>query len=203
MLLLCVVSLGGAPPKLPIDASGSWSLSLRYWCRQTPFESAGSYAFLAEVTKLGPEVHSAEKQALPLRFRSGNLKVHELLSPKPVGSPELARVRELSVDGLDGLKAGDRVIVFIDPEPYEGGYVINAHEGGCLVGIRLPPADDQVFGAASQELILKTLREGRTELRKLTTEELSAWITVDAAGIARQFQKDLDMERLQWKEGTR
>lgn len=141
-----------------------------------------------------------ERQELPLRFRSGSLKVHELLSPKSVALPELARVRELAVEGLDGLKVGDRVIVFIDPEPCEGGFVINFHEGACHVGIRLPSADDLTFGAETQAHILKTIREGRTELWKLTSEELSAWITVDAAGIARRFQRELDMERLKWQE---
>lgn len=204
LLLLCCSSLlTGASPKFPIDDSGRWSLPLRYWCHETAYEAAGSYAFLAEVTKLGPKPPPVEHQKLPLRFRSGSLKVHELLNPRPVDFPNLAKVRELWVEGLDGLKLGDRVIVFIDPEPYEGGFVINFHEGGCHVGIRLPPADDLSFGAESQALILKTLREDRTELRKLTSEELSAWITVDAKGIARHFQMELEMERLHWKEAAK
>ena len=203
MLLLLSAHAIADPPKFSIDDKGRWSLPLRYWSHETSFESAGSYAFLAEVTKLGPEVPPIEKQELPLRFRSGNLKVHELLSPKPSSSPELARVRELSVEGLDGLKVGDRVIVFVDPEPYEGGFVINFHEGDCHVGIRLPPADDLDFGAEPQQHLLKTIRDDRTSLRQLTTEELSAWIIVDPVGIARRFQRELEMERLQWKESAR
>ncbi len=203
MLLLLSAHAIAASPKFPIDDAGRWSLPLRYWSHVTPFESAGSYAFLAEVTKLGPEVLPIEKQEPPLRFRSGSLKVHKLLSPKPASSPELARVREVAVYGLDGLKVGDRVIVFVDPEPYEGGYVINFHEGGCHIGIRLPPADDLDFGAEPQKHVLKTIREGRTSLHQLTSEELSAWIVVDPAGIARQFQRELDMERLQWRKSAK
>lgn len=81
--------------------------------------------------------------------------------------------------------------------------MINFHEGGCHVGIRLPAADDLDFGAKQQQHFLKAIREARTSLRQLTSEELSAWIIVDPAGIARQFQQELEMERLQWKKSAR
>lgn len=200
MLLLLSTQVKPAHPKFAIDDSGRWSLPLRYWSHETPLESTGSYAFMAEVAKLGPEVPPAEKQELPLRFRSGILKVHELLSPRPADSLELSKVRELAVEGMEGLEVGDRVIAFVDPEPYEGGYVINYHEGGCHVGIRLPPADDLDFGAEPQQHLLKTIRDGRTSLRQFTAEELSAWIVVDPTGVARQFQKELDMKTLQWRD---
>ena len=199
LLLLLSVGSGATLPEFRIDESRRWSLSFRYWSHCTPFESAGSYAFLAEVTKLGPEPPPINQQKLPLQFRSGTMKVHELLSPKLPMAAELAKVRELIVEGVDGLETGDRVIVFVDSEPYEGDYVINFHEGGCRVGIRLPPLDDLNFGAELQNHLLRSLRENRTSLRQLTSEELSAWITVDPAGVARQFQQELEMERLQWK----
>lgn len=190
-------------PKFSIDDAGRWSLPLRYWSHSTPYESAGSFAFLTEVIKLGPEVPPINQQELPLRFRTGTVKVHELLHPKADKLPELARVRELVIEGTDGLNVGDRVIVFVDPEPYEGGYVINFHEGGCHVGIRLPPPDDLTFGEESQKHLIKSLRQSRTTLRQFSSEELSAWIAVDAVGIARGFQMELEMERLHWKERTK
>ncbi len=203
VLLLFSALFAADAPKFSIDNAGRWFLPLRYWSHATPYESAGSFAFLTEVTKLGPEVPPVDQQGPLLRFQAGTVKVHELLHPKADKLPELVRVRELAVEGIDGLKVGDRVIVFVDPEPYEGGYVINFHEGGCHVGIRLPPPDDLTFGEKGQKHILKTLREHRTALRQLTSEELSAWIAVDAVGIARRFQMELEMERLNWKESTK
>ena len=203
LLLLLSVGSGATLPEFRIDDSGRWSLPFRYWSHCTPFESAGSYAFLVEVTKLGPESPPIDKQEPPLRFRSGTMKVNELLSAKSPHAPELAKVRGLIVEGVDGLKIGDRVIVFVDSEPYEGGFVINFHEGGCRVGIRLPPLDDLNFGAELQNHLLRSLRENRTSLRQLTSEEISAWITVDPAGVARQFQQELEMERLHWKRDAK
>jgi len=129
------------------------------------------------------------------------LKVLEILSPKP--NAELSRVKELAVEGLEGLKTGDRLIVFVDPEPYQGIHVVNFHEGGCHVGIRLPALDDLDFGAEPQSHILKTLREGRTSLKQFTADEIRAWILADATGIARAFQVELEMKRLQWKATPR
>lgn|GEM_PF-2630535 len=186
---------------LAIDAAGRWSLGFRYWSHHTPFASAGSFAFLTEVVQLGPEISPDQNRDGPLRFRHGMLKVLEILSPKP--NAELSRVKELAVEGLEGLKTGDRLIVFVDPEPYQGIHVVNFHEGGCHVGIRLPALDDLDFGAEPQSHILKTLREGRTSLKQFTADEIRAWILADATGIARAFQVELEMKRLQWKATPR
>ena len=184
-----------------IDAAGKWTLGFRYWSHHTPFASAGSFAFLTEVVQLGPVISPDPDRDGPPRFRSGVLKVLEILSPKP--NSELSRVKELVVEGLEGLKTGDRLVVFVDSEPYQGCHVVNFHDGGCHVGIRLPALNDLDFGAEPQSHILKTLREGRTSLKQLTAEEIRSWILVDAIGIARAFQVELEMERLQWKEKPR
>lgn len=202
LLILTAVSLAADVPKFGVGEDGRWSLPLRYWSHWTPFASAGDHAFLATVTKLGPEVPANENQEPPFQYRTGTVKVLEFLHPAQDKVPELARVRELGLEGLEGLVIGDRVVVFVDPEPYEGGFVINYHDGGCLVGIRLPPLDDLELGKDEQELLLKTLREGRVDLQRLTSEELGVWIKVDPAGVARQFQRELDMERLQWKKAA-
>ncbi len=186
------------PPKLDVDGNGRWKLALRYWAHCTPFQSAGGYAFLAEVAQLGAQIPPVEEQDGPLRFRSGILKVREVLNPKP--APALTAIKELSVEGLDGLKIGDRLIVFVDPVAYEGGYVINFHDGGCHVGIRLPPANDLDFGAGPQAHILKALRDGRFELWQLSDEEIFSWIIADAAGIARRFQVELEKKHLLWNK---
>lgn len=136
-----------------------------------------------------------------MRFRPGVLKVLEILSQKP--NSQLSRVKELAVEGLEGLKTGDRLIVFVDPEPYQGLHVVNFHEGGCHVGIRLPELDDLDFSAEPQNHILKTIKEGRSNLRQLTADEIRAWILADATGIARAFQVELEMDRLQWKEAPK
>ncbi|MBE7494371.1 MAG: hypothetical protein HS117_05470 [Verrucomicrobiaceae bacterium] len=185
-------------PKTAIDESGRWRIGFRYWSHRTPYESASDHAFLAEVSKLGPEVPPPDRQQGPLRFRSGILTVIERLHRQTDKEPVLSKVRELSVEGMDGLKVGDRVIVFVDREQYKGGHVINYHEGGCLIGICLPAKDPNMEDALVEPL-LKSLREGRTTLRQLTSEELSAWIAVDPTGIARQFQMQLDLGRLEWK----
>ncbi|WP_221306003.1 hypothetical protein [Prosthecobacter vanneervenii] len=183
---------------MEIDAAGRWNLGFRYWSHQTPFASAGSsWAFLTEVVQLGQEIALTETESAPLRFRSGTLKVSAILGQKP--NSKFSQIKELVVAGLDGLRIGDRLVVFVDSEPYEGGYVVNFHEGGCHVGIRLPAVDDLEFGVRPQNHVLNTLREGRTSLKHLTAEEVQAWILADATGIARAFQVELEKGRLQWK----
>ena len=201
VLFMLAVPQWGLSADFAIDAAGRWPLHLRYWSHHTPFASAGSFAFLTEVAQLGPEISPDQNRDSPLRFRHGLLKVLEFLSPKP--NSELTRVKELAVDGLDGLKTGDRLVVFVDPEPYEGSYVVNFHEGGCHVGIKLPALDDLDFGAEPQNHILKTIKEGRTNLRQLAADEIRAWILADATGVALAFQIELEKKRLQWKAAPR
>jgi hypothetical protein len=40
-------------------------------------------------------------------------------------------------------------------------------------------------------------------LHQLTSEELRAWIIIDPVGIARRFQQEHEMKRLEWKKSAR
>lgn len=113
----------------------------------------------------------------------------------------MEKVESLSVEGTEGLRVGDRVIVLVDSEFYEGFYVVNHHNGGCILGIRLPPKDDRIFGKDEQNAFIDLLRKGK-DLRQLTPEEMNLWNELDPKGIGCALIREIETKHLKWdKEG--
>src|SRR5689334_10914222 len=87
--LLCVfLAAGGQEPSrhAPDDANvfqitqdGTWDLPLRYWSKHPPFFELGQYIFLTEVMAVGRDIPPVEQQEWPLRFRTGTLRLKEVL----------------------------------------------------------------------------------------------------------------------------
>jgi hypothetical protein len=198
----CVDAEDVAPPqrgaKIEVSAEGVWRVPLRYWSHHPPFFDAGGFTFLTEVVSLGPEVPPQDQQELPLQFRTGMLRVKEVLTPAKGRPKEFEKIKTLDVEGTEGLKVGDRVIVLVDPEAYEGGFVMNYHTGGCILGLRLPPKDDLSFGKEEEKTVLDFLRSGRFLIETMTSDEMRAWMQLDPAGIAVELVREVEKGRLKW-----
>jgi hypothetical protein len=187
-----------APPPIG-DKNGSWSLPLRYWSHQYVFDERDSFIFLTKVTWLGnAQRPKGEKDSRPF-FREGSLSVLELLRGDIAKYPQLKKVKTLAVEGCNGLKVGDRLVVFVDSEPYEGLYVINFHrDASSILGIRLPP-DDLKFGRDEQENFLRMLRGKQDDIQHMSIEHLQLWSQVDPNGVSNTLVRAIEGGRLRWK----
>lgn len=181
-----------------------WNLPLAYWCHVHPFHDTDSFIFLTKVTALGEDKPPISKQELPFRFREGDLQVLELLSPPVKESSVLAKVKTLHVEGTEGMKIGDRIVVMVCDELFDGLYAIKYHEGGCLVGVRLPllSKSDVHFdeNEKMQEDFLNILRKGKFNLRQLSEEEMNIWLEIDPKGIGKDLIHEIEMGRLKWQD---
>ena len=201
-ILLVMSTARAAEPPILGGVDGAWRVPLRYWSHEYPFQARGSITYLVEVSEIGAEPKKPTENDWALRFQSGRLRVLESLSPQSALSKQLSSTKFINVEGVEGLKKGDRLIVFIDTVPYEGFYVMNYRTDGCHIGIKLPPADDLNFGAKEQAVLLTSCRSGNSGLRDLSSEQLQAWIDADPAGVALAFKQELEAGGLVWKPET-
>ncbi len=184
-------SLPQVPQPKVVD--GSWNIPLRYWCELSPLvEGTGGFDFLCEVQALGDRILAQDQG--PARFQTGVLKVIEVLHADTERFPALKTVRTLHVEGCEGLQVGDRLLLFVDSEPYEGGYVIDRHRGtNCLIGHRLACKDEKDADGESEAALLELVRKGRTTVSKATPDELRVLARMDPAGVAEGLIRMMDM----------
>lgn len=186
----------------PDIRGGVWNIPLRYWAHLSPVMDGGldGFIFLCEVAKLGPDI--VRKDELPSRFKTGDLTVLETLN----GSkrfPIFKTLKTLQVEGCDGLQPGDRVIVFVDRELYEGGYVINNHEGtNCLLGHRLlrnGEAESEVElteRRQSETKLVEFLKSGRSSIEKASSDDLHLLSTMDPEGVRKALIREREIKEL-------
>ena len=196
--MLCVLGATSAAsdkPKPKIH-EGEWVLPFRYWTSLSPvLDGTGGFDFLCEVKTLGDDVPKQDRG--PFRFKSGTLSVLEVLKADTDAFPEIKSVKTLAVSGCEGLKIGDRVIVFVDSEPYDGGYVIDRHAGtNCLIGHRLSKRGDEDYDAAANTALIELVRKGRTGVAGASADELHLLSKLDPDGVREALIRAIDMGEL-------
>ncbi|MDB4265216.1 hypothetical protein N9891_00545 [bacterium] len=184
-------------PKAPIPdiRDGVWTISLRYWAHQAFVDSGVSdFRFLCEVTQLGPEPE--KEQVLPLTFRSGELKVLENLSADEAAFKTL---KSLRVTGCEGLELGDKLIVFVDEEAYQGSYVINLHdETNSTLGHRFTrKAESQYDERHKKDLqLVELLRKGEIDVAKVSAEDLRTLSFMNPDGVREALIREREVREL-------
>lgn len=195
-LIVMTATAMAVEPVQPDIKEGIWSVPFRYWSHLSPvLHGTGGFDFLCEVQALGKDVPKQDHG--PIKYKTGILKVLEVLNADTKLFPALKTLRTLQVEGCEGLRVGDRLIVFVDGEPYENGYVIDHHLGtNCLIGHRLARTDEEDADEASEALLIKLVKQGKTEVSHATTDELQVLALMDPAGVAKALIREIEMERL-------
>ncbi|CAN5912154.1 hypothetical protein BH11VER1_BH11VER1_18340 [soil metagenome] len=197
-LFVVTVTAMAAEPVQPDIKDGVWRVPFRYWSQLSPIvDGTGGFDFLCEVKALGKDVPRQDHG--PFRYKTGILKVLEVLNADANKFPAVKTLKTLQVEGCEGLKVGDRLILFVDGEPYENGYVIDHHRGtNCLIGHRLARADEEVVYEDSEALLIDLVRKGRTNVSQATVEELHILALMDPAGVGHALIREVAMDRLKW-----
>lgn len=173
------------PAEIKLDEGGKWSVPLRYWYHPNLFENADGFAFLVEVKALGPQpITPAPDHLESPQLRKAELTVVELLSQGSGVPAKLAEVKMLDVEGAEGLSIGDRLVVLVARQPYEGGYVIDRHEGDCALGILLSPSSNAKLDASEEQQLLEYFKNPKPGFAELTPAEIKLWRKIDAKGVA-------------------
>jgi hypothetical protein len=195
-LVATALAVSAGEPPQPDIRDGIWDIPLRYWSKLSPvLEGTGGFDFLCEVQGLGEDV-PAQVQG-PFRFKTGTLKVLEVLHADTKKFPAVKTLKTLHVEGCESLKVGDRLIVFVDGEPYQGGYVIDRHRGtNCLIGHRLARTEDDEVVKKSEALLLELVRKDKLQVDSATTDELRILAAMDPAGVAEALTREIDLGRL-------
>jgi hypothetical protein len=112
-----------------------------------------------------------------LRLTGGRLAIDEVLLDRPVPQEAFGVRTTMSLmGGLDGLAAGDRVIVFITE--YDGGYAVQEAAGSnCKVGIRLTHAADPILG-----IVRRTIAVGSRDALK-DRRVAAVWREYESIGV--------------------
>ena len=176
-----------------------WCVPFRYWSSVSPVAvGTGGFNFLCKVVELSPDY--PEQQRGPGRFKSGVLEVIDILHADTKKFPALSQVKKLRVEGCEGLKIGDSVIVFVNSEPYEGSYVIDRHEGtNCLIGHKLSRNGDEGFDAEGNRLLLDLVKRDIPPVRNLKAEEIRALCIMDPSGVLQAMIMDVEMSEIATK----
>lgn len=93
-------------------------------------------------------------------------------------------MRILDVEGADGLQVGDRLIVLVCREPYENGYVINHHEGTCILGIPVSPTAEAKLSDEEELVLLDYFRGSKFDVAQLSEAQMKVWRKLDPKGVA-------------------
>ena len=206
IILACIIATAQVVAQTPDAAAsprignknGVWSLPLRYWSHQYVFEERDSFVFHVKVVSLGTARQAKAENASRPFLQEGTLGVLELLNGDTTKYPELLQVKSLLVEGCNGLKVGDRVVVFVDSEPYEGGYVINYHQdASSILGVCLPSKDPK-FGKDEQEKFLKMLRDKQEDIERMKIEDLRLWRQIDPNGVSAALIRGIESGKLKW-----
>src|SRR6478735_6725916 len=110
-LIATALAVAAGEPPQPDIRDGTWDIPFRYWSKLSPvLEGTGGFDFLCEVQELGEDVQPQNEG--PFRFKSGTLKVLEVLRADTKKFPAVKTLKTLHVDGCESLKVGDHLIVF-------------------------------------------------------------------------------------------
>ena len=124
--------------------------------------------------------------AHPKSFISGTLEVERVFLNLPtrddVVSPSL---KLFKAQGFDGLRRGDRVIVFVNE--YDGGYgLIAVPDSNCKIGIKVADWGEPIVHAV-EEMIKKEDSKNNADLRREMLKEAAyaeVWRPYSSKGIA-------------------
>jgi hypothetical protein len=132
-------------PTPQADAADIFTASVMYWATPRPILCKDWYVVVAgAVTETHPEtIPGLAKE----RYTMGTLKVERVLLSLPTEREAApARFAYFKSDGFEGLRRGDKVLVFVNE--YDGGYgIIEAAGSNCKLGIRVRGWDDPVVKA--------------------------------------------------------
>ena len=126
-------------------ASDTFSAGVMYWATPRPVLCKDWYVVIAGTVS---ETHlKVIPELAKQRFTEGTLKVERVLLSLPTEREAApANFAYFKSDGFEGLKCGDKVIVFVNE--YDGGYgIIEAAGTNSKLGIKVRSWDDPVVGA--------------------------------------------------------
>ena len=153
-------------------------VGLMYWATPTPI-LCQDWHLVVGGTVL--ETHEeAGYGAHPEPFISGTLTVERIFLNLPTRNYAVSQsLKRFKADGFDGLRRGDKVIVFANE--YDGGYgIIAVPDSNCKIGIKVADWGEPIVGAV-EEMI-------RNE-RASNNEDVRAEMLKDAryAGVWRPY----------------
>lgn len=195
--LVIAAMVVAAGPVQPAIKDGTWHIPFRYWAHISPaLDSTGGFDFLCEVESLGKDIPPQDEGQR--HFKGGTLKVLEVLHADTTAFPAVTTLKTLHVQGCEGLQVGDRLLLFVDGEPYEGGYVIDHHRGtNCLIGHRLARPDEDGVNHDREKLLIEMVRKGKASVTdEATPDELRALAMMDPAGVAEALVRRIEMGHL-------
>jgi len=159
-------------------------VGLMYWAIPTPI-LCKEWHLVVGGTVL--ETHEEEGYgAHPKPFIRGTLEVEKIFLNRPtrddVVSPSLKRFK---ADGFDGLRRGDRVIVFANE--YDGGYgIIEVPDSNCKIGIKVAGWGDPIVRAVEEMIEKENSTDNADPRREMLKEAAYAevWRPYSRKGIA-------------------
>jgi len=191
-ILVLILTLSGsyADKAVPKINDGIWDVNFMYWSSLSPaVEGTGSITILCEVANLG------EVKTEPREYQAGELKVLELLSSS---AKELKNLKTINIDGCEGLKVKDRVIICIGIEGMPNGksvYCVLNHRGtNCSIGHRLSHKDEESFNKEDNKALLELAKKGFPSIDKLTTDELRTFSIMDPDGVREALIRKIEIK---------
>lgn len=192
-----------APAPAPSDIikpkvinGGTFKVGYMYWARSPLLLKDWSVVLSGTVSEIYRHQLKGD-QINPEGTMAGVVKIHEIYSRRSTQKVDFQNASFFkSSGGFDGLKKGDKIIVFIDS--YDGGYgVVPVSDTHCHLGLKITGFDDPVIDATKMWLSKKG---DFFEQGKLAVDEKFAkvWRKYDKVGLEaflERYNTMLEMDK--------
>jgi hypothetical protein len=159
-------------------------VGLMYWATPMPILCKDWYLVVGGTVL---ETHEeAGHGAHPDPFISGTLAVERIFLNLPTRNYAVSQgLKRFKAEGFDGLRRGDKVIVFANE--YDGGYgIIAVPDSNCKIGIKVAGWDEPIVGAV-EEMIRRERSENNGAIRAEMLKDAryaEIWRPYSSKGIA-------------------
>lgn len=171
LIFLLLVNLGCEKASVE-DSSKRYSAGFMYWYHPTVLQEHWEIAIVGEVIEVETAKIEELNSELNLTKVAGKLKIHEKIFAKNNLSFDYDSVT--STAGFDGLKQGDKVLMFLTH--YENAYNFGAFEGTqTMLGVKLDSFSDPIVDAYKRLI----------HTQKIPKEDDALWERYDAQGLER------------------